>query len=479
MPDCLRRVVSVCGQSQNTHASASITRIGSEIPEENSVPLVDRLLNKEARIGIIGLGYAGLPMAVEIASAGFTVVGFDVSEDKITAVNAGRSPVSDVSAEVVAALRQQERLRATSDFRLLRDVDAAIICVPTPLTKNRQPDLHYVEAAVDSVARYLHRDMLVVLQSTCSPGTTRTVLLPPLAATGLKVGQDFCLVFAPERIDPGNSRFTVRNTPKLVGGMTPSCTEAAVALYRQFIDDVVPVSSPEIAEMSKLIENTFRFINISFINEMALLCDKLGINIWEVIDAAKTKPFAFLPHYPGPGVGGHCIPVVPLYLEAVARQHGMVAQLIEVSAQINDAMPHMIVSKIEEALAERGRTIDGASILLVGVTYKADVADTRESAALLILAELARRGAEVGYHDPLIGALSVDGRGYESQALAAEALGVRDCVVILTPHSTIDFAAIVEQAQLVVDTRSALIPVSSPNVINVWRPRASPVPSLV
>ncbi|MBI4493523.1 MAG: nucleotide sugar dehydrogenase [Chloroflexi bacterium] len=443
------------------------------------MPLIDRLKHKQASIGIIGLGYAGLPMAVEIASAGFSVTGFDVDEAKVGAINAGRSPVSDVASEAVAALKERGLLRASGSFEPLRKLDAAIICVPTPLTAAREPDLRFVEAAADSVAKRLHREMLVVLQSTCAPGTTRAVLLPRLQATGLQVGVDYHLVFAPERIDPGNVRFNVRNTPKLVGGVTERCTEAACAFFAHFIDQVKPVASPDIAEMSKLVENTFRFINISFINEMALLCDRLGINIWEVIDAASTKPFAFLPHYPSPGVGGHCIPVVPLYLEAIAREHGMAAQLIEVSAQINDEMPRMIVRKVREALAERGRELAGARVLLLGVTYKADIADTRESAALRVLEELARRGAEVSYHDPLIGSVSVAGERYESQPLHPEALRAQDCVVILTPHSSVDYHAVVEHAPLVVDTRSGLKPHPSPKVVNVWRPVATRVPTVV
>jgi UDP-N-acetyl-D-glucosamine dehydrogenase len=441
------------------------------------VPLVDRLAKKEAQIGVVGLGYAGLPMAVEIAECGFTVVGFDVDVSRIAAVNSGQSPVSDVSSDDIARLRTAGRLSATNDFRQLQSVDAAIICVPTPLTDDRQPDLRFIESAAKSVAEYLHPEMLVVLQSTCAPGTTRGVLLPRLAESGLQVGRDYHLVFAPERIDPGNVRFNVRNTPKLVGGMTSACTETACALFKHFIDVVVPVSSPDVAEMSKLIENTFRFINISFINEMALLCDRLGINIWEVIEAASSKPFAFMSHYPSAGVGGHCIPVVPLYLEAIAQQQGMAAQLIQVSAQINDEMPRMIVRKIAEALEERGDALQGARILLLGVTYKADIADTRESAALRVFEHLVEQCAEVSYHDPYIPSVTVAGQTYETQTLDPEFLRTQDCAVVLTPHAAIDFAAVISHTPLVLDTRSGLVPHSEPNVINVWRPREVRIPS--
>lgn len=443
------------------------------------MPLVEKLRNKQAQVGIIGLGYAGLPMAVEIGEAGFRVVGLDIDGARVAALNDGLSPVSDVASSAVAKLRHAGLLRATTDFEALAEVDVAIICVPTPLTAQRQPDLRFVEAAGDAVARRLHRGMMVILQSTCAPGTTREVLLPRLAATGLRVGEDFHLVFAPERIDPGNERFTVRNTPKLVGGVTPTCTEAACVLFRQFINEVVPVSSPDVAEMSKLVENTFRFINISFINEMALLCDRLGINIWEVIEAASSKPFAFMPHYPSAGVGGHCIPVVPMYLEAVAQRHGMAAQLIEVSAQINDEMPRLVAHKVKEALAERGRPLAGARVVLLGITYKPNIADTRESAALRVLSALASDGAAVSYHDPLIERITVDGREYASQQLDPFWLRQQDCAVILTAHSTIDFEAVIEHAPLVVDTRNGLRPHPSSNVFNVWRPRAARVASVV
>ena len=422
--------------------------------------LEEKIRERTARVGVLGLGYAGLPMAVEIARAGFSVTGLDVNPERVGAVNAGRSPVSDVDSDLVRGLVQGELLQATADFDALADLDAVIICVPTPLDDARRPDLHYVRQATRDIAARLHPGMLVALQSTCSPGTTREILLPTLAehatARGLTVGEDYFLVFAPERIDPGNARYTVRNTPKLIGGISPRCTELASELYRAFVDELVPVSSPEVAEMSKLVENTFRFINISFVNEMAQLCDRMGISVWEVVDAAATKPFAFLPHYPGAGVGGHCIPIVPFYLESVAERHGLVAEMIEAAGRINDQMPEFAIAKLDRLLAERGVDPARARVLLLGVTYKRDVADLRESAALQVLRGLLDRGQAVSYHDPLIPSVQVDGRTVRSRPLTADALRAADGVILLTPHSSVDYDLVVECAPLVLDTCNAL-----------------------
>jgi len=427
---------------------------------------------RSARIAIVGLGYAGLPMAVELGGAGFPILGYDVDRNKVELVNRGRSPVSNVGHADVESLRQAGRLEATTDPSPLDDADVAIICVPTPLTPQGGPDLRFVEAAGATLGEHLHPDMLVVLQSTCGPGTTSNQLVPILERTsGLRAGEDFLVVFAPERIDPGNTRYTVKNTPKLVGGVSPESTRLGCLLYESCIDEVVPVSSPEIAEMAKLVENTFRFVNISFINEMALLCDRLGVNVWEVIEAARTKPFAFMPHFPSPGVGGHCIPVVPQYLDAAQREHGLQGELIPAANRINAAMPRLVVDKLEHALAAAGRPIVGASVLLVGVTYKADIADVRESAALKVLEEASERGARVAYHDPLMPSVTVAGKAVESVGL--DVVGAMDAVVLLTPHTTIDYDRIIRAARLVIDTHSGLRPHEAPNVVNVWLPGSS------
>ncbi len=437
----------------------------------NDVPLERKLRARTARVAIVGLGYAGLPMAVEIARAGFAVVGFDVDEHKVKTIARGQSPVSNVVDAEVEPLVTSGRFAATTDARVLDTADVAIICVPTPLTPGGGPDLRFVHAAGSTIAEHVHSEMLVVLQSTCGPGTTSKLLAPLLEhGSGLRAGEDFFVVFAPERIDPGNQRFTVKNTPKLVGGVNPESTRLACVLYETCIDEVVPVSSPEIAELAKLVENTFRFINISFINEMALLCDRLGVNVWEVIEAAKTKPFAFMPHYPSPGVGGHCIPVVPQYLDAAAQDVGLQSELIPAAYRINNAMPRLIVDKLADAL---GGSLVGASVLLVGVTYKPDIADVRESAALRVLEEALSRGASVSYHDPVMPSVAVGGSLFESVVLDPRTVASADAVVLLTPHTTIDYDRVVCSARLVIDTHSGLHPREAPNVVNVWVPGIS------
>ncbi len=425
-----------------------------------------KLLDRTARVGVLGLGYAGLPMAVEIAQAGFTVTGLDINRARVDAVNAGTSPVSDVEDGTIRALLDADRLRASTDLGELAEIDAVLIAVPTPLKDDRQPDLRYVEAATRDIAARLHPGMLVILQSTCSPGTTRDVMLPKLEATGLRVGEDYFLVFAPERIDPGNACFNVSNTPKLIGGMTARCTELAQHLYRPFVDELVPVSSPEVAEASKLVENTFRFINISFVNEIALLCDRIGISVWEVIDAASTKPFAFMPHYPGAGVGGHCIPIVPFYLEAVAQRHGVMAAMIEAAGRINDHMPTFVIDKMARLLKARGQTNGKqARVLVLGITYKRDVADLRESSALAVLERLAADGYDALYHDPLIPRVEHAGRMLASTPLTAETLAGVDCVILCAPHTSVDYDLVVNAAPLVLDTSNALKRYQQANVV--------------
>jgi UDP-N-acetyl-D-glucosamine dehydrogenase len=448
---------------------------------DSSSDLEHKLRTRSARIAIIGLGYAGLPMAVEFARAGFACLGLDVDATRVDAVTRGRSPVSNVADKEIAPLRRGGRLEASTDAGVLDRADVAVICVPTPLTSSGGPDLRFVEAAGATLGEHLHPGMLVVLQSTCGPGTTARSLAPLLERTSnLHDGEDFFVVFAPERIDPGNTRFTVKNTPKLVGGTTPEATRLGCLLYATCIDEVVPVSSPEIAELAKLVENTFRFINISFINEMALLCDRLGVNVWEVIEAARTKPFAFLPHYPSPGVGGHCIPVVPQYLQAVAHDVGLQGELIPAANRINNAMPKMVVDKVERALEQRaGKALINATLLLIGITYKADIADIRESAAVRVLEESLARGARVVYHDPLMPTLRVSDTTLSSVELSPEQLAAADAVVLLTPHTSIDYDRVIRAARLVVDTHSALQPREAPNVVNIWLPEvASPTPAL-
>jgi UDP-N-acetyl-D-glucosamine dehydrogenase len=435
--------------------------------------LEQKLRTRSARIVVVGLGYAGLPMAVEFARAGFGCVGLDVDRSRVEAVSLGRSPVTNVDDAEIGVLRRDGRLDASTDPRVLDSADVAVICVPTPLTNGGGPDLHFVEAAGATIAEHLHPGMLVVLQSTCGPGTTTKRLVPLLElVSNLRDGEDFFVVFAPERIDPGNARFNVKNTPKLVGGTTPEATRAGCELYRACIDEVVPVNSPEIAELAKLVENTFRFINISFINEMALLCDRLGVNVWEVIEAAKTKPFAFMPHYPSPGVGGHCIPVVPQYLQAAAQEQGLISELIPAANRINEAMPKLIVDKIERALRHRlGKPLVNADIVLVGITYKPDIADVRESAALRVFETAFARGARVSFHDPFMPTVRLaTSVVVTSIDLDHEVLASADAVVLLTPHTNVDYDRIIRGARLVVDTHSGLQPREAPNVVNVWLP---------
>jgi UDP-N-acetyl-D-glucosamine dehydrogenase len=445
----------------------------------NDRALEQKLRARSARIAVIGLGYAGLPMAVEFARAGFVTVGLDVDTSKVERVRRGRSPVSNVADDEIASLRIGDRLTASTDPRIVDSADVAVICVPTPLTPTGGPDLRFVETAGATLGAHLHDGMLVVLQSTCGPGTTSKTLQPLLEnASGLRAGDDFFLVFAPERIDPGNTRYTVKNTPKIVGGSSPESTRLGCLLYAACIEEVVPVRSPEIAELAKLVENTFRFINISFINEMALLCDRLGVNVWEVIEAAKTKPFAFMPHYPSPGVGGHCIPVVPQYLQAAARDHGLPSELIPAANRINETMPRMVVDKLENALEERGKRLVDASILMVGVTYKPDIADIRESAAIRVLEETLARGARVAYHDPLMPSLTMAGKTVASVELDPTYVDRLDAVVLLTPHTSIDYDPLIRAARLVIDTHSGLQPREASNVVNIWVPRtpiAAPV----
>jgi len=404
-------------------------------------------------LGVIGLGYVGLPLAVEAGQAGINVVGFDVNETVVGLVNAGDSHIQDVPAEHVAKLREAGLLEATADMTRLSECDVISICVPTPLSKTRDPDVSYILAASESVAAGLRKGQLVVLESTTYPGTTREVMLPALEATGLKVGEDFHLCFSPERVDPGNKTWHTKNTPKVIGGITAECTASGVAFYEQFIDTLVPVSSSEAAEMTKILENTFRAVNIGLVNETALIAERLGVDVWEVIDAAATKPFGFMKFTPGPGLGGHCIPVDPHYLSWKMRTLNYKTRFIELASEINSEMPYFVVDKVREALNRQRKAVNGASVLLLGVAYKKDIDDVRESPALDILKLLVEDGAEVSYHDPFVPELRDEGADLGSIELTDEALSGADAVVILTDHSGFDYDRVVREAAVLVDAR--------------------------
>jgi UDP-N-acetyl-D-glucosamine dehydrogenase len=427
--------------------------------------LAAKLEARTARVAVLGLGYAGLPMAIAVAQVGHSVLGLDVDPVRAATVAAGQSPVTDVADVDVQQLVAAGRLNASTDMALLAECDVALVAVPTPLGPAKAPDLSYIQAAGQSLAQYLHPGMLVILQSTVTPGTTREVLGGLLAERGLKPGVDYFVAFCPERIDPGNQRWHVENTPKLVGGLTASCSELAAVFYQPICDQVVQCSSPEVAEFSKLVENTYRFINISFVNELAVLCDRLGVSVWEVMEAAATKPFAFQAHSPGPGVGGHCIPVVPFQLEALAKEHGLVAELVEVAGRINSEQPRFVVNKLARLLGTRGLPLRRARVLCLGVTYKADVADLRESAALKVLEELRWQGADVRYSDPFFPVVRIGAETLESTAVDDGALDWADAVVLLVPHGELDLERLVQRARLILDTVNRLKVYAAPNVV--------------
>ncbi len=414
-------------------------------------------------MGIVGLGYAGLPLAIAFAEAGFDVTGIDLSEERVRAIAERRSYLVDVPAARYDGV--DGRLHATTDYAAASDLDALTICVPTPMSKTRTPDISYVVAAAESVAENLQQGELVVLQSTTYPGTTHEIVLPILERTGAKVGRDVFLGYAPERVDPGNERWTIRNTPKLVSGVTEECRMRTEVLYRQIVDTVVPCSSTTVAETAKLHENTFRAVNIALANELALMCDRLGISAWEVIEAASTKPFAFLPHYPGPGLGGDCIPVVPHFLAWRLREYGYSAQLIEAAHEINASMPRYVVQKVADALNEEGRAIKGTRMLLLGMAYKADVHDTRESPSFEVMRQLIARGADLRYCDPWVPEFELDGARHESVEWSGDEVAAADCVVVLTQHRQFLEQPLWDRARLVVDTRNAVPP--GPNVRHI------------
>ena len=428
--------------------------------------LAEKISNKTARVGIIGLGYVGLPLAVEFAKAGFSVTGIDLIEPKVDRINAGDSYIQDVSREDVASLVASGKLRATTDFSVVAELDTINICVPTPLRKTKDPDMSFIVSACQEIAKFVHPGLLAILESTTYPGTTDELVLPMLSSTGLKVGQDFFLCFSPERVDPGNPKFQTRNIPKVVGGVTPACTELGALFYAQALENVVPVSSTQVAEMVKLLENTFRMINIGLVNELAMMCERMSINIWEVIDAAATKPFGFMPFYPGPGLGGHCIPIDPFYLSWKSKQAGIEARFIELAGYINGQMPHFVVEKVQNALNDRGKAVKGSHVHILGVAYKRDIDDVRESPALDIIHLLQRRGAKVTFSDPHVSSIRIEDRVLTSTE-ALEAVAQADATVIVTDHAQVDYRPIVERAALIVDTRNALRGYSSANVIRL------------
>jgi len=426
--------------------------------------LEQKLDRRQARLAVIGLGYVGLPLAIEFAKAGFTVYGIDVDGGKVAQLKKGRSYVGDVSSADVARAVKEGRFVPTTDFAVLKKADTVNICVPTPLNKTKDPDVSYIVAAADEVARYLKRGQLVILESTTYPGTTDELILPRLTARGMTVGKDFYLAFSPERVDPGNPVFQTKNIPKVVGGVTARCTKVACALYSQTLETVIPVSSTRVAEMVKLLENTFRSVNIGLANETALLCDRLGIDVWEVIDAAATKPFGFMPFYPGPGLGGHCIPIDPFYLSWKAKLSGFEARFIELAGQINGHMPEHVVRRVVQALNQRGQAVKGSRILILGVSYKANIDDTRESPSLDLIELLEELGAKVDYTDPYVPRLDFRGRKRRSVALTAAALKRFDCVVISTNHAEFDYREVLKHSPAIVDTRNALKGKKSPKI---------------
>ncbi|MEZ4651415.1 MAG: nucleotide sugar dehydrogenase [Candidatus Eisenbacteria bacterium] len=431
--------------------------------------LLQKIERREAHLGVLGMGYVGLPLAMEFCKAGFHVTGFDVDAKRVAQLGDGISYIKDVPSEEVARFVKEGLFRPTTNFDLLAEVDTVNICVPTPLRKTKDPDVSYIVSAVSEIKKRLHSPQLVLLESTTYPGTTVELVLPELEDTGLQVGKDFFLGFSPERVDPGNPVYQTKNIPKVVGGVTPECSKLAAALYGTGIDTVVPVSSPQVAEMVKLLENTFRSVNIGLVNELALLCKKMGINVWEVIDAAATKPFGFMPFYPGPGLGGHCIPVDPFYLSWKARAAGFEARFIELAGMVNGAMPDHVGMLVAQALNNIERSVKGSRVMALGVAYKADIDDVRESPALDVIEILRRMGADVVYHDPYVSSLHLesDGSTMNSVALNEEVLAGVQCVVVTTAHKGIDYGWVLSKVPAMVDTRNCLPNVEDPKLVRL------------
>ncbi len=433
--------------------------------------LLEKITSREAKVSVIGLGYVGLPLAVELAKAGFDVTGFDVMDSRAKEVNRGESYIGDISSNELASVTTQVqgkgKLRATSDFGALRHMDTVSICVPTPLSKTRDPDISYVVAVRDQIEANIHSDMLVILESTTYPGTTEEVFLPIVEKAKLTLGKNFFLAFSPERIDPANPKFNVRNTPKVVGGFTPACTNLVMKLYGTFVDKLVPVGSTRVAEMVKILENTFRAVNIGLVNEVSIMCRILGIDTWEVIDAAATKPFGFTPFYPGPGLGGHCIPVDPHYLSWKLKAFNYTARFIDLAAEVNSSMPHQVLELISDKLNQAERSVRGAKILLLGVAYKPNVSDMRESPALDIFQLLEKKGAQVTYSDPYVPEITLENQQHSSVPFNAKTLAEQDLVVITTHHKDYDYKMVVEASKAIVDTRNATKGITSPKIIRL------------
>jgi UDP-N-acetyl-D-glucosamine dehydrogenase len=431
------------------------------------MPLESKLKDKTAVIGVVGLGYVGLPLAVAFAQAGLRVIAFDIQTKKVAAVNQGESYITGTSSQTLSALVASNRLQAATDQSRLTEVDAICVCVPTPLNKAREPDLSHVVHESERISKYLKPGQLVVLESTTYPGTTREVIRPILERSRLKAGRDFYLAYSPERVDPGNKKYTIKNTPKLVGGIDPESTRLAALLYSQTAKTVLPVSSPEVAEMTKVFENVFRSVNIALVNELAWLCENMGISVWEVIDAAASKPFGYMPFYPGVGVGGHCIPLDPYYLSNKAREYDFHTRFIELAAEINERMPYYVASRIIEALSINGKGLGSAKVLVLGVTYKKNVEDVRESPSLKLIHLLREKGTQVLYNDPYVAKIQLDGTTLTSVALTKECLSAVDCAVIATEHSSYDYQYIVDNTSVVFDARGVTRTIKGENIVRL------------
>lgn len=435
--------------------------------------LADKIKSRQAVVGVIGLGYVGLPLAIEFCQAGYRVIGFDVDETKVGILLEGNSYVMDVPPQIVSEAISAHTFVPTSDFTYLREVDAVSICVPTPLRKSKEPDVSYIVAAVNELKTRLHRPMLIILESTTYPGTTEELIRTEVEKQGYEVGQDVFLCFSPERVDPGNKIYRTSNIPKVIGGVTPACTEMGALLYSQIMDKVVPVSSSRTAEMVKLLENTFRAVNIGLVNEMALMCERMGIDVWEVIEAAATKPFGFMPFYPGPGIGGHCIPLDPMYLSWKAKAYNFYNRFIELASDINGNMPYHVVRLVGDILNLEGKAISNSTILCLGLAYKKDINDLRESPSLDVMRLLRQRGAHVEYSDPYVPRYIMDGFEMKSTALTVETIGAADCVILLTDHSAFDYEFIAAHARVILDTRNAFKGINRPNILRIGAPLPS------
>jgi len=427
----------------------------------------EKIRSRSAKVGVVGLGYVGLPLAVAFSEAGFRVLGFDIQQKRVDLVNQGKSYIADVSEARLSSALANNLVEATTDQSRLGEVDAICVCVPTPLTKTKDPELAYVISESEAVSRYLQKGQLVVLESTTYPGTTREVMLPILERSELKAGQDFYLAFSPEMIDPGNKKYTIKNTPKIVGGINHESTKLAELLYQQVADIVIPVSCPEVAELTKVFQNVFRSVNIALVNELAHLCEQMGLSVWEVIDAASTKPFGYMPFYPGPGIGGHCIPLDPYYLANKAREYDFHTRFIELAADINERMPYYVVSRISDAINSKGKSLHGAKVLVLGVAYKRDVEDVRESPSLKLIKLLREKGANVSYNDPYVASVRISENNLRSVELTDEQLASADCVVIATDHTCYDYKYIARKSSFIFDTRGATRKLRNKNIIRL------------